>query len=169
MVDMRVPMLFPKELTGRQINELLLDEVVQERLTKKNLLSSIRSYNTAINHTSTSIIDVSVDISQPHVRIKDIIVDDSGIYAMIIGGIKEWHDFIQLLFNTDERSLYVAPVILKTPLLKIITFHTYVQRRDELVYMKNREHAREIIDNYREISEEPWTKSISYNPSEETT
>lgn len=168
MVDMRVPMLFPKELTGEQINELLLDDVVQERLIKKNLLSSIRSY-APINPTSTSIIDVSVDISQPHVRIKDIMVDDSGIYAMIIGGIKEWHDFIQLLFNTDERSLYVAPVILKTPLLKIITFHTYVQRRDELVYMKNREHAREIIDNYREISEEPWTKSISYNPSEEET
>ena len=167
MVDLRVPMLFPKELTGKQINELLLDEVIQERLAKKNLLSNLRSYGKPIN--LTDIIDVSVDISQPLVRIKDIIVDDSGIYAEIIGGTKEWHDFIQLLFNTDERSLYVAPIILKTPLLKIITFHTFVQRRDELVYMKNREHAREIIDDYREISEEPWMKSISYNPSEETT
>lgn len=167
MVDLRVPMLFPKELTGKQINELLLDEVLQERLAKKNLLSNLRSYGKPIN--PTDIIDVSVDISQPLVRIKDIIVDDSGIYAEIIGGTKEWHDFIQLLFNTDERSLYVAPLILKTPLLKIITFHTYVQRRDELVYMKNREHAREIIDDYREISEEPWMKSVSYNPSEETT
>lgn len=166
MVDMRVPMLFPKELTGKQINELLLDEVLQERLAKKNLLSNLREYGKPIN--LTDIIDVSVDISRPLVRIKDIIVDDSGIYAEIIGGTKEWHEFIQELFNMDERSLYVAPVILKTPLLKIITFHTYVQRRDELVYMKNREHAREIIDDYREISEEPWTKSISYNPSEET-
>lgn len=167
MVDMRVPMLFPKELTGKQINELLLDEVVQERLAKKNLLSNLRKYGKPIN--LTDIIDVSVDISQPLVRIKDIIVDDSGIYAEIIGGTKEWHEFIQELFNMDERSLYVAPVILKTPLLKIITFHTYVQRRDELVCMKNREHAREIIDDYRELSEEPWTKSVSYNPSEEET
>ena len=167
MVDLRVPMLFPKELTGKQINELLLDDVIAERLTKKNLLSNIRSFGKPIN--PTSIIDVSVDISQPLVRIKDIVVDDSGIYAEIIGGTKEWHAFIQELFNMDERSLYVAPLILKTPLLKIITFHTYVQRRDELVYLKNREHAREIIDNAREISEEPWMKSISYNPSEETT
>ena len=104
-----------------------------------------------------------------HFEFFDIFVNRLALFFERSGGIKEWHDFIQLLFNTDERSLYVAPVILKTPLLKIITFHTYVQRRDELVYMKNREHAREIIDNYREISEKPWTKSISYNPTEETT
>ena len=122
MVDMRVPMLFPKELTGSQINELLLDEVLQERLAKKNLLSNLLSYGKPMN--PTDIIDVSVDMSQPLVRIKDIIVDDSGIYAEIIGGTKEWHGFIQELFNMDERSLYVAPLILKTPLLKIITFHT---------------------------------------------
>jgi hypothetical protein len=140
------PMLFPKILTGREIHEALEADFVRERLNKNRLFSKLEDPRYVPN--PCNIVDVTVDLTRPHVLIKDIFVNTDGVFCEITAS-DPYKEFLKLLTHEmDNKMLYVAPFIKRFPQEnEIITFTTYYGARPAQSSIERaKEHGRDLIE-----------------------
>lgn len=139
-------MLFPKILTAKEIHEALEDDFVRDRLCRNRLFSKLE--DTRYTPNPCNIADVTVDISKPHVLIKDIFVNTDGVFCEITasGPYKEFSMLLTLAM--DSKTLFVCPFIKRTPQEnEIITFTTYYGAHPAQSSIERaKEHGRDLIE-----------------------
>ena len=140
------PMLFPKILSGKEIHEAICDDFVRERLQKNVLFSKLEDPRYVPN--PMNIADVTVDLTNPHVVISDIYINNDGVFCDITAtGI--YKEFLMMLSEAmDNNRLFVSPFIKRTPQEnEIITFTTYYGARPAQDSIERaKEQAKELID-----------------------
>lgn len=140
------PMLFPKILTGKEIHEALENDFVRDRLCRNRLFSKLEDPRYVPN--PCNIVDVTVDLTKPHVLIKDIFVNTDGVFCEITAS-DPYKEFLKVLSHEmDNNMLFTCPFIKRTPQEnKIITFTTYYGARpDQSSVERAKEHARDLIE-----------------------
>ena len=140
------PMLFPKILTGKEIHEALEADFVRDRLIRNVLFCKIEDTRYVPN--PMNIADVTVDLTLPHVLIKDIFVNTDGVFCEITASAPYKEFSLLLTHEMDSKTLFVCPFIKRTPQEnEIITFTTYYGGRPQQSSIERaKEHAKELID-----------------------
>ena len=141
-------MLFPKILTGKEIHEALEADFVRDRLCKNRLFSKLEDPRYVPN--PCNIADVTVDLTKPHVLIKDIFVNTDGVFCEITPSAPYKEEFSMLLTHAmDSKTLFVCPFIKRTPQEnEIITFTTYYGTRPAQSSIERaKEHGSELINH----------------------
>ena len=140
------PMIFPEILTGKEIHESLEADFVRDRLIRNVLFSKLEDPRYVSN--LCNIVDVTVDLTKPHVLIKDIFVNTDGIFCEITA-LDPYKEFLQFLSNEmNSNKLFVCPFIKRTPQEnEIINFTTYYGVRPAQSSIERaKEHGSELIE-----------------------
>ena len=140
------PMIFPKILTGKEIHEALEADFVRDRLIRNVLFCKIEDTRYVPN--PMNIADVTVDLTSPHVLIKDIFINTNGVFCELTASAP-YKEFSMLLSHAmDSKTLFVCPFIKRTPEKnEIITFTTYYGARPAHSSIERaKEHGRDLIE-----------------------
>lgn len=141
-----VKMLFPHKLTAKEIHVSLMNPYIVECMKRNTIFSKLFDSRYVVNPADT----LPVDLLDPHVHINDIIVNNEGIYAELVG-LDDYIRFLNAFVSASPNAVNVIPYMINQPEIaepcyKIISFVTYFGRNvTDQLYLKNKEHAKDLL------------------------